>query len=85
MAETVEATFKATNQAANGNGHSSQSPLPTLGKVTVDEVKTAVRAKSARVATLAKQFSVTEDLIESIIKNPDNGFTIADRGWITCN
>lgn len=79
MADTVETTFKASPTAKQDR---EQPALPTLGTVTPEAVRKAVSKNALRVATLAKMFSVEAHVIEGIVKNPDNGLVVGNKGWI---
>jgi hypothetical protein len=79
MADTVESTFKA---ATAGKPMAEQLPIPTMGTVTLEQIKEALKEKPMRIATLAKRFAVERHVIEKLIKAEGSGIKIGDKGWI---
>ena len=49
------------------------------GSVTTDQLEARLRKKNARASTLAAEFGVSQDLIETALKQPQ--FHHIGRGW----
>ena len=80
MADTVESTFKAASVA---KPMGEQLPIPTMGTVTLEQIKDALNKKPMRAATLAKQFSVEAHVVKKIINAKDSGVIVGNKGWLS--
>jgi hypothetical protein len=55
------------------------------GDATVENIKTYLKIKSARIKDLAIHFNVAEEAIRRIVDDKLNGIIIGDRGWLHCD
>jgi hypothetical protein len=81
MADTVEATFIRQGNLTNGV-ISPQASLPKMGSVTIEQIRSRLAKKSARVVHLAHEFNVEETQVRSLINASGSGVKMKERGWL---
>ena len=74
MADQVESTFLRLPREAH-------PPRTEACEITVDGIKKMMEGRAIRLATLAEQLGVEKEVVKPLL-TPENGFEIADQGWI---
>jgi hypothetical protein len=70
------------NAQFRGNARIPRTVGLPKGDATVENIKTYLKIKKARIKDLAIHFSVEEEVIRRIVDDKLNGIIIGDRGWL---
>lgn len=56
--------------------------LPSLSKLTLEELRSSLKTKGGRLIHVAARLNVTSDAIQDLIDQPGSGIIVAPRGWL---